>query len=159
LTSLVDHVMLIYEKLVANKIPCDYLCSTKKTYQDAAVLIGSLSKIGTGMDQATSCPTYDGRPFDLLILVCSIKKYSMLVQNIGRCFRSKHAPSVFHLVDSDDIYKSHWYKCRKWYLTHGGTITEHDIPNLEPSAPVNATANQQAWANNKMKQLAKVHSK
>ena len=154
LTSLVDHALLIHAGLIQRGVSCDYLCSTKKTYQDATVLTGTISKIGTGFDQANFCQTYSGQPFNLLILVCSLKKYSMLVQNIGRCFRSE-CPTIMHFVDQDDIYNSHWSKAKKWYIMHGGTITEFNIPNEEQPVltTANITAGQQSWVQSKIKQL------
>ncbi len=150
LTSQVEHAHHLNNLLLNNRIPCDVLCSTKKSYKDATVLVGTVSKIGTGFDQANFCPVYDGRPFDLLILVCSIKKYPMLVQNVGRCFRADQ-PTVMHLVDNDNIFIGHWYKARKWYLMHGGSISEYNIPN--PDAP-NATGSEAAvnkWIQNRTK--------
>lgn len=154
LTSLVDHALLIHNGLKEKGISCDYMCGTKKNYDDATVLTGTISKIGTGFDQANFCPTYSGTPFNLLILVCSLKKYSMLVQNVGRCFRSDY-PFVMHLVDNDDIFKGHWYKARKWYLKHCANITEYSIPNLEISQQQSQNINdfQKQWVQNKIKSL------
>lgn len=135
LTSHVDHVMALHTQLDERNIANDYFCSTKKSYQDSTVLVGTLSKIGTGFDQASFCDTFNGITFDLLILVCSIKKYSMLVQNVGRCFRSD-SPIVMHLVDDDTIFQGHWYKARKWYLQHNGTITDYNVPNPNNVTPV-----------------------
>lgn len=130
LTSLVDHALLLHNSLLKMGITSDYLCGSKKDYQDATVLVGTTSKIGTGFDQANFCSTYSGKPFDLLILVTSLKKYSAICQNIGRVFRCRDKiPTVMHLVDNDSIFKSHWYKARKWYLKRGATITEHHIKN------------------------------
>lgn len=155
LTSLRDHATLIHDALQQMQIPSDYLCGTKKGYQDSTVLTGTISKIGTGFDPATSCPSYMGRPFDLLLLVCSIKKYAMLVQNIGRVFRSTF-PTVMHFVDNDSIYKSHWYKARKWYIARNGIISDHNIENKE--TPVQKTVDfqtkQEEWAKMKSRQLA-----
>lgn len=128
LTSQVNHALQLNQNLITAGIGSDCLCSTKKNYVDAAVLVGTVSKIGTGFDQASFCATYNGVPFDLLILVCSLKKYAMLTQNVGRCFRSDN-PVVMHLVDDDDIYRSHWSKAQRWYRMHEGTITHHDIPD------------------------------
>lgn len=153
LTSLRDHATLLYDALQKANIPSDYLCGTKKGYTDSVVLVGTTSKIGTGFDPATSCPTYAGKPFDLLILACSIKKYSMLVQNIGRVFRSEF-PTVMHLVDDDDIYKSHWYKARKWYISRGGVITEHNIANQEAPQASNMVSKQETWAQSRIRTLA-----
>jgi len=155
LTSLVEHAQIIHDGLCEKKIKCDYLCGNKKTYQDATVLTGTISKIGTGFDQANFCATYSGDPFNLLILVCSLKKYSMLVQNVGRAFRSDF-PTVMHLVDDDDIYRNHWVKAKKWYQMHGGIITEHNIINKEQPITIsqNITAVQNSWAKAKAKEFA-----
>jgi hypothetical protein len=158
LTSLRDHATLLYDSLQQMRIPSDYLCGTKRGYIDSTVLVGTISKIGTGFDPATSCPTYAGKPFDLLILACSIKKYSMLVQNVGRVFRAQF-PTVMHLVDNDDIYKSHWYKARKWYIARGGILTEHNIENNEAYTPdaINISNQQLSWAQTKARQMSLTH--
>jgi len=155
LTSLRDHATLLHNMIDQRGIPSDFLCGNKRGYKDSVVLVGTTSKIGTGFDPATSCPTYNGKPFDLLILVCSIKKYSMLVQNIGRIFRSDF-PTVMHFVDNDDIYKNHWYKARKWYMSHGGIITDHVIQIVEQpvSTIANTTVSQQNWAQTKARKMA-----
>lgn len=160
LTSLRDHATLLYNALQKIGIPSDYLCGIKRGYTDSVVLVGTISKIGTGFDPATSCPTYAGHPFDLLILACSIKKYSMLIQNIGRVFRADF-PTVMHLVDNDDIYKSHWYKSRKWYIARGGTITDHNIENKEAPTidPANISNLQLSWSQNKARQMALTQEK
>jgi len=126
LTSLVDHVMLLYNKLKELQVECAYMCGNTKNYKDSNVLVGTTSKIGTGFDSATVSTDYRGRPFELLILACSIKKYSMLVQNVGRCFRSKD-PYVMHLVDNDDIYKNHWNKAKRWYTSRNGVVVETTV--------------------------------
>lgn len=166
LTALKEHAMLLYEALRQMNVSCDFLCGTKRSYQDSNVLIGTTSKIGTGFDPANLCTTYDGRPFDLLFVVSSIKKYSMLIQNIGRVFRADF-PTVMHLVDNDDIFKSHWYKSRKWYLARGGIITDCNIPNngdtrgqnIVPSDTAMASdiiSSQKTWTQNK---IAETHKK
>jgi hypothetical protein len=148
LTSLVDHALLLHNKLDALKISCDYLCGSKKGYSDSNVLIGTMSKIGTGFDPATSCPNYKGSPFDLLFLVSSIKKESMLVQNVGRCFRADF-PTVMHFVDDDDIYKNHWYRAKKWYTKRNGTVIEYKCPDQPKIEELAA----EEWAKTKMQEL------
>lgn len=152
LTSMVDHAHLLYNDALAMGISCDILCGTKKGYIDSNVLFGTMSKIGTGFDPATSCPTYDGKPFDLLIIVSSIKKYSMLIQNVGRAFRAEY-PVVMHLVDDDSIIKSHWYVCRKWYLARGATIKAQDIHNPEPLPAEHESQKLQQWVKSRAKTL------
>lgn len=158
LTSLRDHATFINSSLESMGISSDFLCGTKRGYRDSNVLVGTTSKIGTGFDPATSCPSYSGRPFDLLILVCSIKKYSMLVQNVGRVFRSDF-PTVMHFVDNDEIFKSHWYIARKWYIARGGIITNHIIQNTDLPQSQNVTIQQQQWSQKKTQELLKSNPK
>lgn len=160
LTALREHTMCLYEELRKMGVSCDYLCGNKNTYVDSTVLCATSPKAGTGFDPATSCPTYDGRPFDLLILAMSMKKYSMLVQNVGRVFRSQF-PTVMHLVDNDSIFKSHWCKAQKWYTARGGIINTHNIPNLEQPnnerpdpTTIDVTTQQRTWAQSKARQIA-----
>lgn len=151
LTSLVDHALLLYERLNALSISCDFLCGNKKGYSDSNVLIGTMSKIGTGFDPATSCPNYKGLPFDLLFLVSTIKKETMLVQNVGRCFRADF-PTIMHFVDDDDIYKNHWYRARKWYLKRNGTVIEYKCP----SQPKIQELTSEEWTKNKIEELKEI---
>lgn len=146
LTSLRDHATLLNDMINAKGITSDFLCGTKRGYQDSNVLVGTTSKIGTGFDPATSCPSYAGKPFDLLLLVCTMKKYSMLIQNVGRVFRAEY-PTVMHFVDDDNIYVSHWGKARKWYASRGGVLSEHNIPNTEVFSlnPENVSSVQSSW--------------
>jgi hypothetical protein len=146
LTAIKEHATLLYESLQGLDIPSDYLFGTKKGYVDSVVLVGSFAKIGEGFDQANFCPTYSGKPFDLLILAGSIKKYSMLVQNVGRVFRADY-PFVMALVDDDEIYKKHWNKARTWYIARNGTITEHNIPIENNKQTISSI--QQQWLQNR----------
>ena len=123
LTSVVKHAELLNSMLVEAGISSDFLCGSKKGYNDGKVLVGTISKIGTGFDQRTFCDNYSGNRFDLLLLVCSIKKYSVLVQNAGRVFRSEN-PTIIYFVDDDSIFDSHWRICKKWFVTRGGNVTE-----------------------------------
>jgi hypothetical protein len=126
LTSLKGHSTLLADLLKLESIDSDYLIGTKNKYVDSPVLIGTISKIGTGFDPATACPEYQGQPFDLLILACSMKKHAALTQNIGRVFRCD-SPIIYHLVDDDSILKKHWYEARQWYLSNGATIKNYTV--------------------------------
>lgn len=121
LTAVVDHAKLIEVELIKEKIEFDVLYRNKKNYIDGKVLIGTISKIGTGFDQATFCEKYDGIRFKNLILASSIKKVSLLEQSVGRVFRADF-PVVYHLVDNDDIFRNHWRIAKKWYISRGGEI-------------------------------------
>ena len=121
LTLEIEHVLLLYEKLKDLKISCDYMCKTKKSYSDSTVLVGTVSKIGTGFDEASFCPNYNGIPINFLILAGSIKNAALIEQNVGRAFRSEH-PLVFDLVDDHPITKRHFNERRKWYTSRNGKI-------------------------------------
>jgi hypothetical protein len=138
LTSLVEHADLLYEKLTELGVDCDYMHGLKNTFRPCSVLIGTVSKISTGFDATTACP--GNKPFDLVMLVCSFKKYSMIEQSVGRAFRCDY-PIVFHFVDDDTIYKAHWSKANSWYKSRGGKIEVVEIPleiNLGESTSVSA---------------------
>ena len=153
LTSRVDHAYLLQQQLTELNISCGTMVRNQNTYAECQVLIGTMSKIGTGFDQESACDNFSGRRFDTLILASSIKKYSMLVQNVGRAFRTE-CPTIMHLVDDDSIYTNHWYKCRKWYLMHSGTIVNHDIRNVDRPMPTeNMPELQQQWAQSRALKL------
>jgi hypothetical protein len=155
LTLLKDHAYLLHQSCLEEGISVDYMCGNKKNYSDSQVLIGTTSKIGTGFDPATSCPTYEGRPFDLLILASSIKKYEMLVQYVGRVFRAEF-PTVVYLVDDDYIFANHWNKSARWFLAHGGVIEEHYVGEKKmksKNTSTSTTSTQLTWAQQKVAQL------
>ena len=127
LTSLIDHVHILYNTL-KNIDSCDYLCGNKKSYKDCRILIGTTHKLGVGFDQETFCKDFSGNKFKILILVCSIKKYSMLIQIIGRI---RHiSPNIIILVDSDPIYLNHWRKIHNWFKKRDANIISHNINQL-----------------------------
>lgn len=154
LTHLVEHAEILNKMLQNRSIPCDYLCGNKKSYVDSCILIGTTSKIGTGFDPASN-PTYDGRPFDVLILCNTTKKTSVLVQTVGRVFRAQ-SPTVYYLADNNSSLKKHWYICRKWFLKRGGLLTNMEFKNNErPTSTIKKPQlTQQSWAASKIKQLS-----
>ena len=119
LTKLVKHVNVLYN-IIKDHATCDFLCGKKTHYTDRRVLIGTTHKIGTGFDQE-ACITFDGIRFNLLILVCSIKKYQMLVQNVGRVLRCD-TPTIIHFVDDHFVSQNHWKFCEKWYTKRHAII-------------------------------------
>ncbi|AYV86156.1 MAG: VV A18-like helicase [Solumvirus sp.] len=118
-----EHVTVLLDLLKKQDIKSDFMMGTKKKYEDSHVLLGTISKIGTGFDEAAFCSSYNGVRIDLLILVTSIKEKSLLEQNVGRVLRSS-VPYVIHLFDNHPSLTRHWSSCRKWYEDNMGTITE-----------------------------------
>lgn len=123
LTTLVDHVELLYQVLYKLGESVDSMAGNKKTYKDSRVLIGTLSKISTGFDEKMACPDFSGMCINMVIIASPIKKISLLEQSVGRGFRSD-TPNVIHLVDDDEICKRQWRLAKKWYLSRSGIIDE-----------------------------------
>lgn len=114
LTTRTEHVERVQGVLNGSNISCSTLYGNKKTYDDANILIGTTSKIGTAFDEASFSSGFNGKRLEVMILCCTIKKFTTLEQNIGRVMRSV-SPEVYVLIDNDPIFKSHWY-LMKWWL-------------------------------------------
>lgn len=134
LTSRVEHVRIIKSNLIDLKENVDTLSGKKKNYKDSRILIGTISKIGTGFDEQNACEDFGGKRIDLVILATSIKDLALLEQNIGRGFRSDN-PVVYDLVDRNRTLKSHFYIRQRWYLEKGGTVETFKI-SVDPTGPL-----------------------
>lgn len=107
------------------------MCGNSKTYKDAPVLIGTVSKIGTGFDEKSFSTGYNGRRLDLLIMAVSYSDKAVIEQNVGRVLRAA-APNVIYLCDNDTICNNHWTTFRRWAQNNKGThsTTKIDLPNM-----------------------------
>lgn len=117
----VQHVELLHNLLIEQKESVDSMAGNKNKYSDSRILVGTISKIGTGFDEKTACPDFNGIRINMLILCTSIKKASQLEQSIGRVFRAE-MPVVIDLVDDNPILKRHWNERKKWYISRNGTL-------------------------------------
>ena len=125
LTRLVDHVKYLYDTLQKYGYNVDYMAGNKKKYNDSRILIGTVSKIGTGFDEKAACADFGGVRIGLLLLVCSIKDVACLEQVAGRVFRADF-PKIIHFVDEVGIIKDkHWPIAKKWYTSRNGIIFDH----------------------------------
>ncbi|GAG77337.1 unnamed protein product, partial [marine sediment metagenome] len=120
-----NHVIPLVQMLKDNGENVDYMAGTKKKYSDSRILIGTISKIGTGFDEKAACDDFNGIRINLLILVGSIKNVELLEQVAGRCFRADF-PSIIHFVDDMKIIQNHWKEAKKWYESRNGTINEFE---------------------------------
>ncbi len=112
-----EHVHLLLDILKTKVDTLDYLSGTKKKYKDSQVLIGTISKIGTGFDEKERCENFGGKRLNVLFIVGSLRSIELLEQICGRVFRSEN-PIIVHLVDNDGVSTSQWGTCRKeYYLT------------------------------------------
>lgn len=124
LVSRVDHAKNLTAMFKQNGVKADYLAGSKSDYLDAQVLIGTVSKVGTGFDQANYCKTYDGIPFNLIIIAFDTKKTSLLHQTVGRGYRSTSLV-VLHLVDDFKTFENHWIStARPYYRKRTKNLTE-----------------------------------
>jgi superfamily II DNA or RNA helicase len=121
LTWRVEHVYFLSEQLEKRGISVDNMVSSKKKYSDSNVLIGTISKIGTGFDEKTLCENFNGIRINLLLLVSTMKSMTLLEQVAGRCFRSEF-PNIIYFIDSNEISQRHWKKAEKWFVSRNGKI-------------------------------------
>lgn len=122
LTWNVKHAYFLCDMLKSRDISADVLAGNKSDYNDSRILVGSISKISTGFDEAAACHDWGGVRANMMILTGSTKSLSGLEQTLGRVFRAAY-PVVIDLVDNNRICKSHWRERRKWY--------EHQDQNCE----------------------------
>jgi superfamily II DNA or RNA helicase len=125
-TSENQHVIDL-EKMIKENVTqsVDSLHDKKKTFRNCDILVGNTPMLGTGFDMENSCPDYDGRPVQMIIIFSSFKKTDLLYQVAGRAFRHE-SPVVVHVVDDDSIIESHWKIANAWHKKVGATILEAD---------------------------------
>lgn len=146
-----SHVYLLQEILRNRGISVDILVGTKSTYKDSKVLIGTISKIGTGFDEAMACPDWGGERSNMLILTGSTKSLQGLEQFTGRVFRAEF-PTIIDFVDDNRICKSHWTQRNKWYEDPGrnGQVFHVDMKKTDDnSEPKDITNNRIKAINHK----------
>lgn len=127
LTWLKDHVNLLYNSCQQMGISVDFMAGNKKKYSDSQVLIGTISKLGTGFDEKTACDNFNGTSINLLLMVATMDSVQLLEQVAGRAFRSEF-PHIIYFVDNNKIAENHWKKAKKWFESRNGTIYEHLSP-------------------------------
>jgi superfamily II DNA or RNA helicase len=116
-----EHVIALVNKLRDLGESIDYMAGNKSSYRECRILLGTMSKIGTGFDPRTVCENFDGTPPRVLFILTSIKGHTRLEQCVGRVFRADD-PLVVHLVDENDTIKTHWRQCTIWYKKRNSTI-------------------------------------
>ena len=117
------HVDFLHDCLVKMDISTDKMTGNKKSYNDSRVLVGTISKIGTGFDEKAACDDFNGVRINMLILVGSMKSVQLLEQVAGRCFRADF-PQIICFVDDSNISENHWKVARRWFISRKGEIFE-----------------------------------
>ena len=113
LVKRLDHGKYLLKELEKIGIEADSLLGKQK-YKETTnrVLIGTVSKTGTGFD----CPK-----LDTLIVAADLAAY--FIQSLGRVFRRQDSnPIIFDLVDDNSVLKAHWAERRKVYIEAGGIV-------------------------------------
>lgn len=132
LTLMKDHSTLIHTALTERGVNSSIMIGTSKTYSDANVLVGTISKLGTGFDELAACIDFSGVRIDTVMLTASIKSIPLITQIMGRAFRSKD-PTVVDLCDRMSILQGHHKIRNAWYKSNvnGGNISTVHIDEEE----------------------------
>ena len=101
------------------------LAGAGKKFNDADVIVATISKAGVGFDEENAFLDWGGVRVNLLILTASTKKIEQIA---GRIFRSSD-PVIFDIVDDFKNCKDHWAIRRKWYEARNGQV--YMIPGQE----------------------------
>ncbi len=139
LTPQTKHVYHVEENLKGLGYECSTFCENDKSYKDAPILIGTLSKIGTAFDEATFCPTFNGKRLNVVIICITIKKLTLLEQSLGRIMRAD-SPKTYILLDDDSISKDHWNLMKWWFKGYTqAQVSSNLILPLTPLKPLKKT--------------------
>jgi hypothetical protein len=100
------------------------LCGKIKKYNDADVIVGTISKIDIGFDEKKACQDWNGIRINVLILASTTRKIEQIA---GRVFRADH-PVIIDIVDDNVNVKAHYRIREKWYESRNGHITYKKFP-------------------------------
>lgn len=133
LTRMADHVETLEKMLNDEGVGAvATLYRDKRSYRDAPILIGTMSKISVGFDEANACEDEIEQRIDALILVTSIKDKGSIEQTFGRAFRSKN-PEIYYFVDALPTIERHWKNAVDYAKNSHGTVCSFDLtPFLDP---------------------------
>jgi len=120
------HAVYLHKILSEKSESVAILAGKLNTYSDSRILCGTLSKIGVGFDEKTSCYNFNGIRLSTLILCGTTKCSELIEQLFGRIFRSDNC-KIYCLIDDVPVCKRHWYIINKWGLQHGATVDTIDL--------------------------------
>lgn len=116
LVKRIDHAHALKKIFDKSDMTATTLLGNAKTFdENAQILIGTTSKIGTG---------FNHKRIDSLLVASDVQNY--FVQFLGRCMRTPDVkPIVVDLVDDFGPLKKHFYNHRRVeYLNSGGILEE-----------------------------------
>lgn len=149
LTYLQEHVLELFKIATQEGIPADIYYGDKANYSDKGCLIGTVSKMGFGFDEANKCEDFDGIRSDVLILMISVKaefkpKEVLPGQDLSEVYsdddiagltnwqqivgriRAKN-PFIIYFVDSHPIPQKHFRDVVPWIEQTGGKVLSWDV--------------------------------
>lgn len=122
LTKHVDHAKNLHTWLTQYLQPygktCALLAGNIQKYDDASVIVGTISKVGRGFDENKACHNWRGIRINMLILATSTKKIEQIA---GRVFRAD-VPLIVDIVDDHKNLKTHWRLRKNWYESRNGVV-------------------------------------
>jgi superfamily II DNA or RNA helicase len=121
LTRLKEHVKTLQTMFTQMGMVAATLFGNQSSYSDSPILIGTIPKMGTGFDEATSCDDFQGVQSDVLILATSVKEYQLYEQLRGRVMRCNR-PTVIWLLDDHGISKNHLKGLQEWITSTSGLV-------------------------------------
>lgn len=120
------HAKMLHEQLNKLGIKTAIMAGTSTTYSDSKVLVGTISKIGTGFDEKSACADFSGERINLLLMVGTTKSENVIEQTVGRVFRATD-PYVVFFYDNVPTIKKHYSIFRKWALTEPRNAKIYDM--------------------------------
>jgi hypothetical protein len=122
LTKHVEHAENLHKWLTYYLQPygktVSLLAKNMRKYDDASVIIATISKAGRGFDEKEACHDWKGERINMLILASSTRQIEQIA---GRVFRSE-IPIIIDFVDNHKNTQSHWITRKKWYESRNGII-------------------------------------
>lgn len=118
-----DHVDILVDLLQQVGEDVSSYHGASRSYYDANVLVATISKAGRGYDDKQVSSAYDGRRFDMIILVMTMKDAD---QAIGRGLRGSSL-LLYVLVDDNPTMRNHADSMRRINAKRGATISEHHM--------------------------------
>lgn len=115
----VEQIKLIETLLLERNIEAEYIYGDKNPdrSRQSRILIGTTQKLGTG---------FDAPWLNALIVAADLEAY--FIQYLGRVFRKRDTiPTIFDLVDKNNILKKHFQTREKTYIEHGGVIRPYSV--------------------------------
>lgn len=141
-TRLKTHASLMEQMFKLCEMKCGTLYGKQNAYYDSPILIGTMPKMGTGMDEENLCQDYSGARSDTLILAHSVKQWQLYEQLRGRVMRCE-APIVIWLRDKNAMSRRHFKDLEEWITKTKGVIvnvTYRPGGIVLPAAPQSTTS-------------------